>query len=234
MKKIKVFTVAFMLITTGFFAMQCQHDDQDVIPVVGPDPIVHGTEIMTCTGCNTVPAGGGIWYHDKSHSNVMWETQYKVLGSLLTGRFDYFIINSLNFDEGVPANISFDGYVRLNTVNTSEPGRDDGCLLTTFGTANGLLDEANNLATLISIPGSGRYSASDAGFLVDANFTFLGITKVVTVKMMFAPKFDIGTAYAAGLYSEFEINALDDFLPGNTNIGDVVKIRINSLMRIKK
>jgi polyisoprenoid-binding protein YceI len=234
MRKLKVISALFILLTVAFVTIKCQHDDEDVIPVVGPDPIEHGTEIMTCTGCNTVPAGGGIWYHDKSHSNVMWETQYKVLGSLLTGRFDYFIINSLNFDEAVPANIAFDGYVWLNAVNTGEPGRDDGCLLTTFGTANGLTEEVNNKATLISIPGSGRYSASDAGFLVDANFTFLGITKVVTVKMMFAPKFDIGTAYAAGLYSEFEINALADFLPGNTNIGDVVKIRINSLMRIKK
>lgn len=234
MKKFKVITAVFMILTVSFLAMQCQHEDEDVIPVVGPDPVVHGTEIMNCTNCNTVPAGGGIWYHDKSHSNVMWETPYKQLGSLLTGRFDYFIINSLNFDEAVPANISFDGYVRLNSVNTSEPGRDDGCLLTTFGTANGKLDETENLATLISIAGTGRYSTTDAGFLVDANLTFLGITKQVTVKMYFAPKFDIGTAYAAGLYSEFEMNALADFLPGNTNVGEIVKVRINSLMRIKK
>jgi polyisoprenoid-binding protein YceI len=153
---------------------------------------------------------------------------------LLTGRFDYFIINSLNFDEGVPANISFNGHVRLNSVNTSEPGRDDGCLLGTFGTNGTNVDEPANLATLVSIAGSGRYSSTDAGFLVDANLTFLGITKQVTVKMYFDPKFDIGTAYAAGLSSEFEMNALTDFLPGNTNIGEIVKIRINSLMRIKK
>lgn len=234
MKKFKIISAIFLILTVAFLAIQCQHDDEDVIPVVGPDPIEHGTEVITCTGCNTVPAGGGIWYHDKSHSNVMWETPYKQFGSLLTGRFDYFIINSLNFDEGVPANISFDGYVWLNSVNTGEPGRDDGCLLTTYGTANGKTDEPENKATLISIPGTGRYSATDAGFLVDANLTFLGITKPVTVKMYFAPRFDIGTAYAAGVYSEFEINALADFLPGNTNIGEVVKIRINSLMRIKK
>jgi polyisoprenoid-binding protein YceI len=234
MKKIKVLAAFFVVMTMGFLAMQCQNEDEDAIPVVGPDPIEHGTEIMTCTNCNTVPAGGGIWYHDKSHSNVMWETPYKQFGSLLTGRFDYFIINSLNFDEAVPTNISFDGYVRLNSVNTSEPGRDDGCLLTTFGTNGTNLDEPANVATLISIAGSGRYNTTDAGFLVDANLTFLGITKQVTVKMYFAPKFDIGTAYAAGLYSEFEINALADFLPGNTNIGEIVRIRINSLMRIKK
>ncbi|MNC97585.1 hypothetical protein D3C83_152870 [compost metagenome] len=51
--------------------------------------------------------------------------------------------------------------------------------------------------------------------------------------MFFAPKFDIGTAYAAGLNSKFEISS-DDFLPNDTNIGDVIEIEINSLMRIKK
>jgi polyisoprenoid-binding protein YceI len=163
----------------------------------------------------------------------MWETQYKELGSLLTGRFDFFVIDNLNFDEGVPSNISFEGHVRLNTVNTSEPGRDDGCLLTTFKTDIDNVDEPENLATLKSKPGSGRYSTTDAGFLVDADFTFLGITKEVTVKMFFAPKYDIGTAFAAGLNSEFDINKAD-FLPNDTNIGNIIRIKINSLMRIKK
>ena len=229
----KLITVAFMVLTTGFLVMQCQHEDSAEIPVVGPDPIEHGVELIPCISCNTVPAGGGIWYHDKSHSNVMWETRYKTLGSLLTGRFDFFVIDALNFDEGVPANISFEGHVRLNTVNTGEPGRDDGCLLTTFKTDAAKVDEAENLATLKSIPGTGRYSTSDAGFLVDANFTFLGITKEVTVKMYFAPKSDIGTAFMAGLNSEFDINKAD-FLPNDTNIGNVIRIKINTLMRIKK
>jgi len=233
MKKFKVLIGLFMGLAMVFLTIQCQHDDEETIPVVGPDPIERGDEVITCTDCNVVPPGGGIWYHDKSHSNVMWETQYKEFGSLLTGRFDFFIIDDLNFDEGVPTNISFEGHVRLNTVNTSEPGRDDGCLLTTFGTDLDNTDEAENFAILKSKAGTGRYSTSDAGFLVDADFTFLGITKPVTVKMFFAPKFDIGTAFAAGLNSEFEINKID-FLPNDTNIGDIIRIKINSLMRIKK
>src|SRR6476620_2112314 len=120
MKKLKVLTTVFMMLLVGFFAMQCQHEDSEAIPVVGPDPIEHGDEIITCTTCNTNPSTSGAWYHDKAHSNVMWETQYKVYGSKLTGRFNQFFLNSLNFDEGVPSNIAFDGYVRLNTVNTGE------------------------------------------------------------------------------------------------------------------
>jgi polyisoprenoid-binding protein YceI len=228
----KFITAAFIVLTVGFLVMQCQHDDGAEIPVVGPDPIEHGDEIVTCNNCNTT-APSGTWYHDKAHSNVMWETPYKQFGSLLTGRFDFFVVDKLNFDEGVPANISFEGHVRLNSVNTSEPGRDDGCLLTSFGTDLDNTDEPANLATLKSIEGSGRYSTSDAGFLVDANFTFLGITKEVTVKMFFAPKSDIGTSNMSGLYSEFEITS-DDFLPNDTNIGDKVKIRINTLLQNKK
>jgi polyisoprenoid-binding protein YceI len=232
-KKLKLVAALAMVLTMGLFVMQCQHEDEDTIPVVGPDPIERGEEIITCTDCNTTTVPSGVWYHDKSHSNVMWETRYKEFGSLLTGRFNYFIISSMNFDEAVPSNIAFDAYVRLNSVNTGEPSRDTGCLLTTFGTSASLTDEPQNKAILKSVAGTGRYSTTDAGFLVDANFTFLGITKPVTVKMFFAPKYDIGTAYAAGLNSVFEINKAD-FLPNDTNIGDVIRIEINSLMRNKK
>jgi len=232
MKKNNLLIAVVIVVTLIYIVIQCQHKDQDVVPVVGPDPPKHGNEIITCTSCNTT-APSGSWYHDKAHSNVMWETQYKEFGSLLTGRFDQFFMTSLNFDEGVPANITFEGYVRLNTVNTSEPGRDDGCLLTTFGTNGTYVDEPQNQAVLKSIDGTGRYSTTDAGFLVDANITFVGVTKTVTVKILYAPKYDVGTAYAAGLNSEFEIKKAD-FLPNDSNIGDIVKITINSLMQNKK
>src|SRR5688572_12935257 len=233
MKKFNLITTAFMVLTMSVLIMRCQHEDGAEIPVVGPDPIEHGDEIIPCTDCNNSSVPSNVWYHDKAHSNVMWETRYKEFGSLLTGRFDFFVIDELNFDEAVPSNISFEGHVRLNSVNTSEPARDDGCLLTSFGTDLDNTDEPANLATLKSIAGSGRYSTADAGFLVEANFTFLGITKEVTVKMFFAPKSDIGTAFMAGLNSEFDIKKAD-FLPNDTNIGDIVRIKINSLMRIKK
>ncbi|MNY56180.1 hypothetical protein D3C86_1922330 [compost metagenome] len=51
--------------------------------------------------------------------------------------------------------------------------------------------------------------------------------------MFFAPKYDIGTSFAAGFNSEFEIKKAD-FLPNDTNIGDVIRIKINSLMKAKK
>jgi polyisoprenoid-binding protein YceI len=246
MKKLTLLSGLLVLLAVGFLAIRCQHEDEAIIPIKGPDPIVRGTEIINCTNCTPLAANGAsadfnanavppnVWYFDKGHSNVMWETPYKNFGSLLTGRFNYFVLKDLNFDEGVPANISFEGYVRLNTCNTGEPGRDAGCLLTTFGTSATNTTEAANIATLKSKAGTGRYSTTDEGFLCDADFTFLGITKPVTVKMYFSKKTDIGTAFMSGVHSEFEMNALADFLPGNTNIGEKVKVRINNLMRIKK
>src|SRR5690349_9291273 len=118
MKKPKILASMVMVLAACFLIMQCQHDDENTIPIFVTDPIEHGDEIITCTDCNTVPAGGGIWYLDKAHSNVMWETRYKIFGSKLTGRFDSFFMDDLNFDEGVPANITFEGHVWLNTVNT--------------------------------------------------------------------------------------------------------------------
>ena len=49
MKKFKLITTLFMVLTVGFLVMQCQHEDGEEIPVVGPDPIEHGEEIIPCT-----------------------------------------------------------------------------------------------------------------------------------------------------------------------------------------
>src|SRR5437899_601028 len=109
MKKSKLIVAVLMSLGFILFVMRCQHKDQEVIPVKGPDPVEHGTEIINCIDCNTT-APSGSWYHDKAHSNVGWETPYKVFGSLLTGRFDYFVMDSMNFDEGVPSKITFKGH----------------------------------------------------------------------------------------------------------------------------
>jgi polyisoprenoid-binding protein YceI len=234
MKKVKFFAATVMILAVGFLIVQCQHEDGEAIPIVGPDPIVRGAEIITCTNCNTNTKVKGSWYHDKSHSSVMWETQYKLFGSKLTGRFNAFFMENLNFDEAHPENISFQGYVRLNTVNTGEPGRDYGCLQGTFKTDTTKRDEPENKAILKSIEASGRYSTTDNGFLVDADFTFLGETKPVTVKMFFVPKYGpdgpSATGLNAGLISVFEITSKDFLVHGS--IGDIVRIEINNTMAL--
>ena len=236
----------FLLLLMSWSFTQCQQENEEIIPVKGPDPVVHGDALINCTDCAPLAANGasadfnadavpaGAYYLDKAHSNVMWETHYKIFGSLLTGRFNYFVLKSLNFDEANPANISFEGYVRLNAVNTGEPGRDGGCLLSTFGTQAGLTTEDANIATLKSVANSGSYSTTDEGFVADADFTFHGVTRKVTVKLFFYPVSDQGTTMMTGLSAEFEFNALTDYLITSTNIDDKVKIRINTLLRNKK
>jgi hypothetical protein len=189
MKKFKNIFLSLTLVVLSIGLAGCQHEEGDVIPVQGPDPIDHGTEVVNCTACTPLISNGasadfsstdvpaGTWYFDKAHSNTEWETQYREFGSLLTGRFNYFVLENLAFDAANPSDIEFEGYVRLNSVNTGEPGRDGGCLLGSFGTAADQTSENTNLATLVSRAGSGRYSETDEGFLVDADFTFLGVIR---------------------------------------------------------
>jgi polyisoprenoid-binding protein YceI len=179
-----------------------------------------------------VPSGQ--WYCDKTHSNVMWETPYKAVGSLLTGRFNYFVLEKVVFDETDPTKIEFEGYVRLNTVNTGEPGRDTGCLLGTYGTAAGKTTEPENIATIKTT--SVKYSDTDAGYIATADLTFLGVTKSVSVKLDYEKQehFDGAPGYnVAGLEASFVFNAISDFGLVSTNIADQVEVRMNMLLRKK-
>lgn len=239
MKTLRRILELVMLFSISIFIMQCQHDDQAIIPVKGPDPIVRGNEVLSCTDCTPVDFNAnnvdkGVWYFDKSHANVNWSTPYRLLGSPLTGRFDYFYVTTLTFNEQDPTNIAFSGGVRLNTVNTGEPGRDDGCLLTTYGTDGVKTIETENIASLVSIPGTGRYSTTDEGYLVDANMTFHGFTKSVVVKLSYFKQTDQGTYMMAGLTAEFVFLAKTDFGIVSGNIDDKVTITINTNFKNKK
>lgn len=225
---------------------QCQHDDE-IVPVVGPNPdnIVRGTETIDCLTCTPLVSNGASadfntgaipanqWFFDKSHSNVEWETPYKGVGSLLTGRFNYFVLEKLVFDEQNPANISFEGYVRLNTVNTGEPGRDNGCLLGTFGTAAGKTNEPENIARLKST--TVAFSQTDAGYIANADMTFNGITLPVTLKLNYVKQTHLDTdgLTVAGIEAQFEFNALTNFKIVSSNISDKITVKLNILLRKK-
>lgn len=192
----------------------------------GPE-IVRGTDKTSLTDTR--------WTFDKSHSNVMWETAYIGSTSLLTGRFNSFGFNKFEFDEANPANISFEGYVLLNTVNTGEPGRDGGCLLGTFGTASGKTTEPENQAIIKSK--SVEFSKTDKGYIVKADLTFHGATKEVTAKLNYVGKSNLTSngvvTIVAGFSLEFPILAKTDFGITSNNIGDNVNIRCNTVFRYK-
>jgi Uncharacterized conserved protein len=237
-------TLAIIGIATGLLMLlQCQHEDEEIKLAPPPAP-THGTETVSCTNCtpliengassdfntNAVPAGQ--WYFDKTHSNVNWETAYQGVGSLLTGKFNYFVLENLSFDEQNPADISLEAYVWLNSVNTGEPGRDAGCLLGTYGTATAKTAEPENIATIKST--SAKYNPTDSDFLVTADFTFHGVTLPVTLRLTYVPQTHLDAGYTvAGFSAQFEFNALSDYGIESNNIADKVVVKMNTLLRKK-
>jgi polyisoprenoid-binding protein YceI len=242
MKTQKILALIGMAMAMVFF-LQCQHEDEEIQLAPPPTP-THGNETLNCTNCTPLVENGasadfsasgvpsGQWYFDKAHSNVNWETAYQGVGSLLTGKFTYFVLKNLTFDEQNPANISLEAYVRLNSINTGEPGRDGGCLLNTYGTASGKTTEPENVASIKST--SVKYNTTDSDFLVTADFSFHGVTLPITVKLKYVPQTHIASGYTlAGFTGQFEFKALSEFGIESTNISDKVTVTMNATMKKK-
>ncbi len=198
----------------------CTHDDE-ILSSKGPE-IVRGDQKVTLTNPKHT--------HDKAHSNVQWSTAYLGATSLLTGRFDNFGFYSFNFDESNASGISFEAWVWLNTVNTSEPGRDDGCLLGTFGTNGTNTTQAENLAIIKSK--SVELSTTDKGYNIKCDLTFHGVTKEVSVKMSYAGKTASGANTVLGFGLQFQFLAKTDFLIVSNSIGDNVEVKCNAVFNI--
>ncbi|MDX5348044.1 MAG: YceI family protein [Hymenobacteraceae bacterium] len=217
----KTYLWAVIILISGVTYVGCTHDD-DIAPSAGTK-IERGSAAFT--------SGVDKWKLDKTHSSVLWETAYMGSGGLLTGRFNSFGVTSMSFEESNPEKISFEGWVRLNTVNTGEPGRDGGCLLGTFGTAAGLTDEANNLATLKSK--KVEFSKSDKGYIVTFDMTFMGKTKEITGKLNYVPKTTIPASGTAaeynifGLKLDYQFFAKSDFGIVSNSIADKVGVSVN-------
>ena len=82
--------------------------------------------------CNTYTDSNALVMN--SHSKVTWDAQYKGDIGIIAGGFD---VNpsDIIFDEANPANIAFEGKVKLSTTNTFEPGREGAgkCVNTSMG-----------------------------------------------------------------------------------------------------
>jgi len=223
-KYIKSHYVLIALFITSFgYIVSCTHDDDDLLTQNTQITITRGTDVVSLTQG---------WTFDKSHSNVTWETAYMGTAALLTGRFNQFGFTSFAFDEANPANTTFQAWVRLNTVNTGEPGRDGSCLLTTFGTATGKVDEPENLAVIKSK--SVEFSKTDKGYIVKCDLTFKGVTKEVTAKLNYVGKSRIQAATPydlAGLNLEFQFLAKSDFGVVSNNIADKIGVKCNAQFR---
>ncbi len=205
------------------FMLACQHENELLVSN-GPK-IERGTQKLSLTDTKVS--------FDKTHSNVMWETAYLGGLSLLTGRFDTLGFTSFKFDEADPAGTSFEGWVWVNRVNTSEPGRDKGCLQGTFGVNTSMTIQTENVAIIKTK--SIELSKSDNGYVVKADLTFHGSTKEITGKLTYDGQISTGSGaslkYVYGFSFEFQILAKTDFGIASNNIADKVTIRCNAIFR---
>ena len=217
------YLLASFLAAATIFMLACQHENELLVS--------NGTKVER--GTQKVTLSDGKTSFDKTHSNVMWETAYMGGLSLLTGRFDTLGFNSFSFDEANPAGISFEGWVWINRVNTSEPGRDKGCLQTTFGVNTSMTGQAENVAIIKSK--SVELSTTDKGYIVKCDLTFHGVTKEITGKLTYDGQLSSGTGstlkYNYGFSFNFQILAKTDFLIASTSIADKVDIRCNAIFR---
>lgn len=216
----RIFIEALVVVFCMYgYVSGCTHDDE-VLSSQGPD-IERGEQKVSLTNAKTT--------FDKAHSNVNWASAYLGATSQLTGRFDNFGFDKFEFDESNAAGISFKAWVWLNSVNTSEPARDDGCLLQTFGTNGTNTTQPENLAIIEST--SVELSTTDKGYNVKANLTFHGVTKEVVCKLDYDGKTSSGGNEVTGFSLAFQFLAQTDFLIVSTNVGDNADVKCNAVFR---
>jgi polyisoprenoid-binding protein YceI len=219
--------LSFAAIIMGFFLIaeisSCTHDDEIFEPIGGSTFEYGGDIVKVSDGYN----------FDKTHSSVRWETAYLASSALLTGRFNSFE-GEIEFIENEPENISFSGRVVLSSVNTGEPGRDQGCLKGTFGIVDGddTTDEALLVSKSVSFDNNGGYNCK-------ADLTFHGVTSEVDVKLIYSGTtlFEEGSGVfgaplnLAGFTAEFQFNAKTVFGIESGNIADLLTVKINMQLK---
>ncbi|TNE55022.1 MAG: YceI family protein [Bacteroidetes bacterium] len=193
----------------------CTREDAVIGEITPPDYQYGDATIKTSEG----------WNFDKAHSSVMWESPYKGVSALLTGRFNTFA-TTVEFEENHPEHTVINGFVVLSSVNTGEPGRDGGCLLNTFGVSD-ISDTARLVSKQILKDGKGGYTAT-------MELDFHGVKKEVPMTLKFTglEHIDGNNPYTVGgLSGEFTFNAISDFGIVTTNIADAVTVRINATFK---
>jgi polyisoprenoid-binding protein YceI len=219
--------IALCIASMGYI-ISCTHDDE-ILSLSG-SKIERGNQVLSLSDSKVT--------HDKQHSNVGWETMYLGGLSLLTGRFDTLGFTSFNFDEADPTKTNFEAWVWLNRVNTSEPGRDKGCLAgngetSTFGTSTAMTTEPANIAKIKTT--SVELSPTDKGYIVKFDLTFHGKTKNLTGKLSYAGKTISGSGASAknvyGFNLNFQFLAKTDFAILSNNIADLVTVKANAIFR---
>lgn len=220
----KLFLGLAILVTTVSYLSSCTHDTAFLPPAAPTGPtITRGTDIQLPGNMTT--GNTAEWKFDKSHSSVLWMTNYVGAAGLLTGRFNQFGIHNVTsalmtnyvtngqplkdsswaFYENEPTKSYFYGYVQINQSNTGEPGRDAGCNVSGMGTTAIVAGTQNlNVTNLAKIETSKiEFDPLSADYIVTLNLTWQGklaapITKSLVGRMKYIKKASVQFGTAAG------------------------------------
>lgn len=219
-----LFALSFLFITSN-----CSREDDIIEDIVGD--YEYGDDVVSE---GIVYSGFNGFTFDKTHSSVRWESEYQETGALLTGRFNSFAM-AIEFVENDPDNIELNGSVVLSTVNTGEPGRDEGCLMGTFNTSVGGTEEATFQSTSVEFDGEG-------GYIVTGEFEFNGTTDVIVGVLKYTgstlkdrgDQDESNDYYLAGFIMEFDILAKSVHGITSGNIADRVHIICSSQFKASR
>ncbi len=244
--------MGFLTLTSGIgFIVGCAHKN-DVLPISASTSVIinHGNRIH-------LPGAAGDttkWKFDKVHSAVNWSTPYDGVGATLTGKFNQFGLADIStsqmqnyvtagqalpdtswaFYENQPKKIHFSGYVQINQVNTGEPGRDAGCLISTFGTTPIVAGTQNLTVSNVALikTTSVDFDPLSNSYLATFNFTWQGklsapFTKSIVGKLSYIPAATTGTHKEFGLNLKFQINCRD-FGITSTSVADIITIEVST------
>ncbi len=248
----KSMMILLILISGIGYITSCTHDN-DLLPAAAT------TGVVITRGTHVHLAGLTVgdttqWKMDKSHSSVLWTTNYVGAAGLLTGRFNQFgmhevtaakMINyvvtgqplpdtSWAFYENDPARTYFNGYVQINQSNTGEPGRDAGCNVSGMGTTAIVAGTQNltvtNLAKIKTT--EVKFDPLSNEYIVTIAFTWQGklaapLTTTLVGKLKYIPKANVnGTYDVFGLQLKFQFNCRDYGMT-STSISDKIDIECN-------
>ncbi|CAN5141023.1 hypothetical protein BH09BAC2_BH09BAC2_16250 [soil metagenome] len=249
-----------VLISGSAYMFGCRHEN-DILPPAATTTLVinHGTNVHLPG--NMTAGNATEWKLDKSHSSVLWSTNYVGAAGLLTGRFNQFGIHNVlpaemttyatsgqpvkdtswAFYENEPAKSYFNGYVQVNTNNTGEPGRDNGCILGYFGSpaltvATTGTQNLNQINIARIQTTKIAFDPLSADYIVNLKLTWLnglagntaGSANLVG-RLKYIKKATVGTTTTYdvfGLQLTFQFNCRD-FGITSTSISDKVEIQCN-------
>lgn len=254
----KTLIILLVLISGYGYLVSCTRDNDVIVPVQLTQPFVANRGNNVHLPGNMVAGDTTQWKLDKTHSSTLWSTPYVGAAGLLTGRFNQFGMHAVNtadqqnyvttgqplkdtswaFYENEPSKTYFNGYVQINTSNTGEPGRDQGCNVAGMGTVPIVTGTQNltfpNLAKIKST--KVEFDPASNGYIVTLDLTYQGklatpLTKSVVGKLNYIrrQRVQFGTAAAYdvfGLQLKFKFNCRD-FGITSTSIADAIDIECN-------